>query len=81
MGSSPVPFKIFLLFFDLLVSLSLFLILCTNLFEFGMGLCNKYRTVNIFNKPSSYAPGLHVFNPLHAEYFLRFLISSARSDF
>ena len=79
MGSSPVPFKIF--FFNLLVSLSLFLILCTNLFEFGMSLGNKYSTVNIFNKPTSYAPGLHVFNSLHAEYFLRFLLSSARSDF
>ena len=58
-----------------------------HLFEFGMRLCNKYSTVNNFNKPTSealvvsYASGLHVINSLHAEYFLRFLLSSARSDF
>ena len=52
-GSSPVAFKyffFFIFFFDLLVSLSLFNRL--NLFEFGIRLCNKYSTVNNFNKPT-----------------------------
>ena len=79
-GSSPAAFEIFFIFFfDLLVSLSLFLM---HLFEFGMRLCNKYSTVNNFTiGVVSYASGLHVINSLHAEYFLRFLLSSARSDF
>ena len=56
MGSSPVAFKYFFHFFiNLLVSLSLFLNFVHNwidLFEFGMRLCNKYSTVNNFNKPT-----------------------------
>ena len=57
MGSSPVAFKyfFFIFVFDLLVSSSLFLILCTNwiyLFDFGLRLCNKYSTVNYLNKPT-----------------------------
>ena len=55
-GSSPVAFKYFFhFFFDLLVFLSLFLIFLHNwihLFQFGMRLCNKYSTVNKFNKPA-----------------------------
>ena len=54
MGSSPVAFNIF--FFDLLVSFVFILDFvhnCIHLFEFGMRLCNKYSTVNIFNKPPS----------------------------
>ena len=56
MGSSPVAYMYFFIsFFDLLVSSTLFLILRTTgiyLFEFGMRLCNKYSTVNNFNKPT-----------------------------
>ena len=55
MGSSPVAFKYLLfIFFDLLVSLSLFFDFVHNwihLFEFDVSLCNKYSTVNNFNKP------------------------------
>ena len=54
MGSSPVAFKYF--FSDLLVSFVNILDFVHNwihLFEFGMRLCNKYSTVNNFNKPTS----------------------------
>ena len=43
-------------FFDLLVSFVFILDFVHNwihLFEFGMRLCNKYSTVNNFNKPTS----------------------------
>ena len=55
-GSSPVAFKHFFFhfFFDLLVALSLFLILCTTGYIYlNMALfMNKYSTVNNFNKPT-----------------------------
>ena len=57
MGSSPVAFKyiFFIFFFDLLVFF-VFILDCVHnwihLFEFGMCLCNKYSTVNNFNKPT-----------------------------
>ena len=53
MGSSPVALKYFLfIFFDLLVSLSLFLILCTTGYIY-LDLACVYlsSTVNKFNKP------------------------------
>ena len=64
MGWSPVAFKyfFFIFFFDLLVSFfdfaSFFVFILDfvhnwiHLFKFGMCLCNKYSTVNNFNKPT-----------------------------
>ena len=53
MGSSPVAFKYFFsLFFSSFFALILdFVHNWIHLFEFGMCLCNKYSTVNNFNKP------------------------------
>ena len=70
MGSSPVAFDFFfVLFFDLLVSLSLFSILCTTGYMY-LNLACVYVT--------NTAPciiSLHVINSLHAEYSLRLLLS------
>ena len=57
MGSSPVAFKYFSFrfFFDLLVFFVFILDFVHNwihVFEFDMRLCNKYSTVNNFNKPT-----------------------------
>ena len=57
MGSSPVAFKdIFFLFFFRIASFFVFIFDFVHnwihLFEFGMFLCNKYSTVNNFNKPT-----------------------------
>ena len=82
--------SLFFSFFFRFASFFVFILDCVHnwihLSEFGMRLCNKYSTVSNFNKPRypgvvSYASGLHVINSLHAEYVLRFLLSSARSDF
>ena len=65
MGSSPVAFKwvfFFIFFFDLLVNLSLFLILCTTGYIY-LNLSCVYVSNN-FNKPTC------------DEYFLRLLLSS-----
>ena len=58
MGSNPVAFKIFLIFFrfaSFFVFILDFVHNWIHLFEFGMRLCNKYSTVNNFNKPTSEA--------------------------
>ena len=75
MGSSPVAFKLFFhLLFDLLVSLSLFLILCTTGYIYLNLACvyvtNAHVAVIISIRP-------YVINSFHAEYFLRLLLSSA----
>ena len=56
-GSSPVVFKYF--FFSFFFRFASFFVFIFELvhtmmhfFEFGMRLCNKYSTVNNFNKPS-----------------------------
>ena len=56
-GSSPVAFKYFFFTFFILFASFFVLILdfvpnWIHLFEFGMCLCNKYSTVNNFNKPT-----------------------------
>ena len=80
MGSSPVAFKIIFHFCFRFASFIVFILDFVHNWiffsEFDMRLCNKYSTVNNFNKPTSEA----LINSLHAEYFLRFLLSSARSD-
>ena len=55
-GSSPVAFKYF--FFHFFFQFASFIVFnldfvhnWIHLFEFGMCLCNKYSTVNNFNKP------------------------------
>ena len=77
MGSSQVEFKhIFFscfFFFDLLVSLSLFLILCTTGYMY-LNLACVYVT---HTAPRIMSISLHVINSLHADYFLRLLLSSA----
>ena len=56
MGSSPVAFKVF--FFSFFSTASFFVFILDfvhnwiHLFELGMSLCNKYSTVNNFNKPT-----------------------------
>ena len=56
MGSSPVAFKYFFFFIFLFASFFVFILEFVHnwihLFEFGMRLCNKYSTVNNFNKPA-----------------------------
>ena len=57
MGSSPVVFKYFFfhLFFRFASFFAFILDFVHNwihLFKFGMCLCNKYSTVNNFNKPT-----------------------------
>ena len=75
MGSSPVAYKYFFLFFFRFASFFVFILDSVHswihlfefgfivfildsvhnwihLFEFGMCLCNKYSTVNNFNKPT-----------------------------
>ena len=75
MGSSPVAFKYFFFHFsfNLLVSLSLFLILCTpgNIF---LNLACVYVTNTA---PWIISISLHVIIYLHAEYFCDFFLSSA----
>ena len=58
MGSSPVAFK-FVCFFHFFIRFAGFFFFMLDfvhnwiqLFEFGMRLCNKYSTVNNFNKPT-----------------------------
>ena len=55
-GSSPVAFKFFFHFFFRFNSFFVFILDIVHnwihLFEFGMCLCNKYSTVNSFNKPT-----------------------------
>ena len=57
MDSSPVAFKVFFFsFFFSIATLFVFILdfmhNWIHLFEFGMSLCNKYSTVNYFNKPT-----------------------------
>ena len=74
MGSSPVEFKYFFLFLrGLQVSLSLFLILCTT----GHVYLNLACVYVTNTAPKIFSISLHVINSLHAEYFLRLLLSSA----
>ena len=75
MGSSPVAFKyfFFIFFFNLLVSLSLFLILCTAGYIY-LNLTCVYVTNTALR---IILISLHVNNSLHAEYFSRPLLSSA----
>ena len=52
-GSSPVAFKYyFFRFARFFVFILDFVLNWIHLFEFGMRLCNKYSTVNNFNKPT-----------------------------
>ena len=58
-GSSPVAIKFFFLFFwggfaSFFVFIFDFVHNWIHLFEFGMRLCNKYSTINNFNKPTCY---------------------------
>ena len=70
MSSSPVAFKYFFhFFFDLLVSLSLLLILCTPGYIY-LNLACVYVTNTA---PWLISINLHVINSLHADYFLRLL--------
>ena len=75
MGSSPVAFEyiFFVLFFYFLVSLSLFLSLCTTGYMY-LNLACVYVTNTA---PCIISISLHVINSLHAEYSLRLLLSSA----
>ena len=69
MGSSPVAFKYFCsFFFNLLISCLLILILCTAGYIY-LNLACVYET--------NTAPLIISINSLHAEYFLRRLLSSA----
>ena len=52
MGSSPVAFEYFFLFYFFDVFILDFVHNWIHLFEFGMCLCNKYSAVNNFNKPT-----------------------------
>ena len=59
MGSSPEVFKYFFFIFffrfaGFLVFILDFVHNWIHLFKFGMRLCNKYSTVNNFNKPASH---------------------------
>ena len=68
MDSRPVEFKyFFFLFFFRYAGFFVFILDFVHnwihIFEFGMRLCNKYSTVNNFNKPTC------DINSLHAEYF------------
>ena len=67
MGSSPVTFEYFcfVLFFDLLIYLSLFPILCTTGYMY-LNLACVYvtNTAPFINKIN-----LHMINSLHVEYF------------
>ena len=55
-GSSPVAFKNFFFIFFRFASFFVFILDCVlnwiHLSEFGMRLCNKYSTLNNFNKPT-----------------------------
>ena len=75
MGSSPVAFKysLFIFFFDLLVSLSFFLILCITGYIYL-----NFTCVYVTNTaPRIISVSLHVINSLQGEYFFRHLLSSA----
>ena len=48
MGASPVAFKFYFYFFELLVFILDFVHNWINLVEFGMRLCNKYNIANYF---------------------------------
>ena len=56
MGLSPVAFKSIFFLFIRIASFFVFIFDFVrnwiHLFEFGMCLCNKYSTVNNFNKPA-----------------------------
>ena len=58
MGSSPVAFKYFYSFFFRFASFFVLILdfvhnwIHVHVFEFAMCLCNKYRIVNNFNKPT-----------------------------
>ena len=74
MGSSPVAFDFFFVFFfDLLVSLSLFSILHTTGYMY-LNLACVYVTNTA---PCIISISLHVINSLHAEYSLRLFLSYA----
>ena len=75
MGSSPVAteYFFFVLFFDLLISLSLFSILCTT----GYMYLNLTCVYVANTAPRIIKIRLHMINSLHAEYFLRLRLSSA----
>ena len=74
MVSSPVAFEFFfVLFFDLLVSLSLFSIMCRTGYMY-LNLACVYVTNTA---PCIISISLHVINSLHAEYSLRLLLSYA----
>ena len=64
-GSSPVAFKFFFLFYFRFASFFVFILAFVHnwihLFEFGMRICNKYSTVNNFSI------SLLVIKSLHAE--------------
>ena len=55
MGLSPVAFKDLFSFFFRFAGFFVFIVDFVHnwihVFEFGMRLCNKYSTVNTFNKP------------------------------
>ena len=55
MGSSPVAFKFFFRFASFFVFILDSVHNWIHLFELGMRLCNKYSTVNNFNRPKSEA--------------------------
>ena len=52
MGLSPEAFKFFFRIVSFFVFILDFVQNWIYLFEFGMRLCNKYSTVNNFNKPT-----------------------------